>query len=49
MNDLVRTFDELTTEQGPSAGGKGGTLAGLYRAGYPVPQGFVILPAGARW
>ena len=25
-------------------GGKGGTLAHLYRTGYPVPDGFVILP-----
>ncbi len=29
-----------------AAGGKGSTLARLYQAGYPVPDGFVILPAG---
>jgi phosphohistidine swiveling domain-containing protein len=42
--DLVRRFGELTAEQQASAGGKGGTLARLYQAGYPVPDGFVILP-----
>ncbi len=41
---LVRAFGELTTEQLPLAGGKGGTLARLRQAGYPVPDGFVILP-----
>jgi phosphohistidine swiveling domain-containing protein len=45
MADLVRSFDELTQEQQAPAGGKGGTLARLYQAGYPVPAGFVILPA----
>ena len=42
----VRTFGELTTEQLSLAGGKGGTLAHLWRVGYPVPDGFVILPDG---
>ncbi len=45
MRDIVRPFNELIAEQQPSAGGKGGTLARLYQAGYPVPDGFVILPA----
>ena len=44
MSDMIRSFQELTTEQQSSAGGKGGTLARLYQAGYPVPDGFVILP-----
>ena len=44
MADLVRSFDELAAEEQPLAGGKGGTLARLYQAGYPVPEGFVILP-----
>jgi phosphohistidine swiveling domain-containing protein len=44
MRDNIRWFRELTPEQQPSAGGKGGTLARLYQAGYPVPDGFVILP-----
>ena len=37
-------FSELTAEQQARAGGKGGVLARLYQAGYPVPDGFVILP-----
>jgi len=41
---MIRSFDELTAEQQTSAGGKGGTLAQLSQAGYPVPDGFVILP-----
>jgi phosphohistidine swiveling domain-containing protein len=46
MTDTVYAFDELRPEQHPAAGGKGGTLARLYQAGYPVPEGFVILPSG---
>jgi len=42
---FVRTLNELTAEQRPLAGGKGGTLAQLSQGGYPVPDGFVILPA----
>jgi phosphohistidine swiveling domain-containing protein len=45
MSDMVKSFDELTAEQQAHAGGKGGSLARLYQAGYPVPDGFVILPA----
>ena len=41
---MVRSFSELTTEQQTLAGGKGGTLARLFQAGYPVPDGLVILP-----
>ncbi|MFC2037634.1 hypothetical protein ACFLYD_06685, partial [Chloroflexota bacterium] len=44
MSDLIRSFEELSTEQQPQAGGKGGSLARLYQAGYPVPDGFTILP-----
>jgi phosphohistidine swiveling domain-containing protein len=43
MDNLVKSFGELTAEQQPYAGGKGGALARLYQAGYPVPDGFVIL------
>jgi phosphohistidine swiveling domain-containing protein len=39
----VRSFKELAAEQHALAGGKGGTLARLYQAGYPVPDGFLIL------
>ena len=45
MADHVRSFHELAPEQRTIAGGKGGTLARLYQAGYPVPDGFIILPA----
>ena len=38
------TFGDLTAEMRPAAGGKGGTLARLFRAGYPVPDGFVVFP-----
>ena len=45
MDSVVQLFDELATEDQPFAGGKGGTLARLHQANYPVPDGFVILPA----
>jgi len=45
MAALVRTFDEMSVQEQALAGGKGGTLARLYQAGYPVPEGLVILPA----
>ena len=44
MSEMIRSFDELTVEQLSHAGGKGGMLARLYQADYPVPDGFVILP-----
>lgn len=43
--DVVQSFDRLSEGLYLFAGGKGGTLARLYRAGYPVPNGFVILPS----
>jgi phosphohistidine swiveling domain-containing protein len=48
MAALIRTFGEITVQEQALAGGKGGTLACLYQAGYPVPEGFVILPAAFR-
>jgi phosphohistidine swiveling domain-containing protein len=45
MVDMVRAFEEFTADQQFFAGGKGGTLAQLHQAGYPVPDGFVILPS----
>lgn len=44
MEIQVKTFSELSAPERKQAGGKGGTLARLYQAGYPVPDGFVILP-----
>ncbi len=42
---MICSFKELSEEQEPFAGGKGATLARLYRAGYGIPEGFIILPA----
>ena len=42
---MIRTFRELTEGERSLAGGKGSTLARLAQAGYPVPDGLVILPA----
>ncbi|NIS83297.1 MAG: hypothetical protein GTO14_24565, partial [Anaerolineales bacterium] len=44
MDKTVYSFAELPEEMQSSAGGKGGSLAHLYQAGFPVPVGFVILP-----
>ncbi len=45
MVRMIHNLNELAAEERTLAGGKGGTLAWLYQAGYPVPDGFVILPA----
>lgn len=45
MANMIRAFSEPLMREQSLAGGKGGTLARLYQAGYPVPDGFVILPA----
>ncbi len=45
MNEKVKSFADLDQKERPLAGGKGGTLARLFQAGYPVPDGFVILPS----
>ena len=45
MSDYVKTFEEIAAGERPAAGGKGGALARMYQAGFPVPDGFVILPA----
>jgi phosphohistidine swiveling domain-containing protein len=47
MTDRIQTFGELTADRQTLAGGKGGTLARLFQAGYPVPDGFVILPTAS--
>jgi phosphohistidine swiveling domain-containing protein len=45
MTEVTRLLDELAEAERPLAGGKGGTLARLYQAGYPVPEGFIVLPS----
>ena len=44
MSTIVYPFDKLAEEGRSLAGGKGGTLSQLYQSGYPVPEGFGILP-----
>ena len=41
---FVYSFTELDDKKLTSAGGKGGTLSKLYKDGFPVPDGFVIMP-----
>ena len=38
MTSNVKAFGDLTTEQQGQAGGKGGSLARMYQAGFPVPD-----------
>ena len=45
MSDVVKSFNALSQELQAYAGGKGGALARLYQANFPVPDGFVIMPA----
>ena len=44
MNSTVKTFREISPDEQARAGGKGGTLARLIQAGYPGPDGFVVMP-----
>ena len=45
MSKTIHTFNQITNEEMPSKGGKGSSLAKLYQAGFPVPDGFVISPS----
>ncbi|MCO1603312.1 PEP/pyruvate-binding domain-containing protein [Desulfosporosinus nitroreducens] len=45
MANMVKNFKELTPELQALAGGKGCMLARMYKKGYPVPEGFVVLPS----
>jgi pyruvate,water dikinase len=42
--DSILLFKDINSEKQIYAGGKGGTLAQLYQAGYPVPNGLVVMP-----
>lgn len=44
----IKSFSELKPSDWLLAGGKGGNLARLYQSGFPVPDGFVILPASFK-
>jgi phosphohistidine swiveling domain-containing protein len=48
MANMVKSFQELTPELQPLAGGKGAMLAKMFQNGYPVPEGFVVLPSAFR-
>ncbi|MFZ5825549.1 MAG: PEP/pyruvate-binding domain-containing protein [Bacillota bacterium] len=41
--ELIRTFEHLTREDLPLAGGKGTNLGAMVQAGLPVPPGYVVL------
>ena len=44
--NMVKSFEEIQTAEAlESSGGKGRVLAGLHQKGFPVPDGFVVLPA----
>lgn len=45
MSNMVKAFREITPELQESAGGKGSMLSRMYQDGYPVPEGFVVLPS----
>lgn len=45
MRAMVKSFKSLTVDERVLAGGKGGMLAKMYQDGYPVPDGFVVLPS----
>ncbi|WP_026886953.1 PEP/pyruvate-binding domain-containing protein [Clostridium beijerinckii] len=48
MLDMIKSFKELTPELQSFAGGKGCMLSKMFQAGYPVPDGFVILPSAFK-
>lgn len=42
MPELILHFDEVKETDNKKVGSKGGTLARLHQAGFPVPPGFII-------
>ena len=42
----VLKFNDPETELLPRSGGKGSSLSKLFRAGFPVPPGFIVTPQG---
>lgn len=45
MGNMVKSFKDLTPDLQAFAGGKGGMLSRMFQDGYPVPEGFVVLPS----
>jgi len=46
--NMVKSFKDLTPDLQAYAGGKGGMLAKMYQEGYPVPDGFVVMPSAFK-
>ncbi len=44
MTNNIFSFKDIPKELILNAGGKGGMLSNMYQSGYPVPDGFVVLP-----
>jgi rifampicin phosphotransferase len=42
MTVLVRRIDQVSTPELDAVGGKGASLGELMRAGFPVPEGFIL-------
>ena len=42
----VLKFSDPEAELLPRSGGKGSSLSKLFRAGFPVPPGFIVTPQG---
>ena len=47
MGNMVKSFKDLTPDLQAFAGGKGGMLSRMFQDGYPVPEGFVVLPSAS--
>lgn len=45
MSDMIKGFKEITPEFQALSGGKGGMLSRMFQDGYPIPDGFVVLPS----
>lgn len=45
MRNMIKGFKELSSDLQTFAGGKGAMLSRMFQEGYPVPEGFVVLPS----
>ncbi|WP_251037950.1 PEP-utilizing enzyme [Paenibacillus albidus] len=45
MAEMIKGFAELEPELWVGAGGKGMMLSRMFQAGYPVPDGFIVMPS----
>ncbi len=44
MDDFIIKFQDIRSGSWTNVGGKGANLSRMYRSGFPVPEGFVVLP-----